>query len=623
MINKKAKMLGEGLDRITDSAGMTGALFAILIAIAVCYEIIAREIFSSPTIWQVEIAIFLATWACFLGLGFGLKEGSHVVVDVLVIRLSDKIRLVLEVFSNFLVIIFALPMTWYGVPLVLQSFHLHEARGLALNAPLWVVKVAVPFGTLLLLLQAIKRLIATCHSLKHQLGRLSDKSLFLPPLLFAFAIFLFWLWSLSPLVVSLVLLFTFLLTGVPVAFALGLLGYVGYYYLIGGMPGIITAPFKAYAALDNYHMIALPLFMLAGQIMGYGKIASNLFDFSAKWVGHLPGGLAVVTLLASTIFSAISGSSTANAATMGIIAIPLMLSKGYNVKLATGVVAAGATIDLMIPPSNAMVLYGVLTEESIGKLFMAGLIPGLIMTIMFVAWIVFSCRKEGSYEPIPAASWKERLLATKNSFWDLLAPIIILGGIYTGMFSPTEAGGVVVVYCLALSVARKTIKLQDAPGLLKDSASVISLVLAIMVGAVIFGDIINMLQFPQSFSQAVVSSNLPSWAIIGLMMVLLLILGCFMEGIAITVITVPILVPAVISMGYSNIWFCIMFTLMIQIALLTPPIGFNLFVVKGVSNAKLEDIIRGVVPFLVLLVIGLFILALFPQLSLWLPSTMR
>lgn len=419
-----------------------------------------------------------------------------------------------------------------------------------------------------------------------------------------------------------ILLLILLGMGLPVAFSLGMGGVAGMLAFMGGEGALAQLPIIGYKSLDDFVLTAVPMYILMSQILLTGKVGNNLFELANKWLRHLPGGLGIATVMACAIFAAITGSSVACAVTIGAIAIPEMLSRGYDRALVLGCVAAGGTLGILIPPSIPMILYGAITDESIGKLFMSGVVPGAMMTVMFMAIVVYRSR---NLQREAAASWNERLEALRKTFWGLLLPIIVVGGIYTGVFTPTEAAGIGTVYSLFITfVVYKTLSLKDMPGILNDTIKTTCMIFAIMIGASLFGFVLTILDAPQALTTYVVSLEANRWLIFVMINILLLFLGCILESVSIIFITLPILFPLVMQLGFDPIWFNVVMLLNLELALITPPVGMNLFVLQGISpDSKMTQIIKGVIPFGAAMALEILILCFFPELATWLPNVVK
>ena len=419
-----------------------------------------------------------------------------------------------------------------------------------------------------------------------------------------------------------ILLLILLFSGLPVAFALGLSGIAGITMYLGGDGAMAQLPIIGYKSLDDFVLAAIPMYVLMSQILLVGKVGNDLFELANKWLRHLPGGLGIATVIACAIFAAITGSSVACAVTIGSIAIPEMLSRGYDRRLVLGTVAAGGTLGILIPPSIPMILYGAITDESVGKLFMSGVVPGILMMFLFIGVVVFYSR---DFEREAAAPWSERISALRSSIWGLFLPILVVGGIYTGAFTPTEAAGIGVLYSLFITFfIYKTLGIKDMPGILNDTVKTSCMIYAIMIGAALFGFVLTILDAPQALTAYVAGLDLGKWAIFVAINILLLFLGCILESISIIFITLPILFPLIVSLGFDPIWFNVVMLINLELALITPPVGMNLFVLQGVSpESRMTDIIRGIIPFAAVMALEIFVLCLFPGIATWLPGVLK
>lgn len=419
-----------------------------------------------------------------------------------------------------------------------------------------------------------------------------------------------------------ILLLILLFAGLPVAFALGLSGVAGMVLFLGGDGALAQLPIIGYKSLDDFVLAAVPMYILMSQILLTGKVGNDLFELANKWLRHLHGGLGIATVFACAIFAAITGSSVACAVTIGSIAIPEMLSRGYDRRLVLGTVAAGGTLGILIPPSIPMILYGAITDESIGKLFMSGVVPGILLMFLFIGVVVYYSRNLQLEAPAP---WHERMAALRKSIWGLLLPVIVVGGIYTGAFTPTEAAGVGTLYSLIITFfIYRTLTVKDMPKILGDTIRTTCMIFAIMIGASLFGFVLTILDAPQALTEYVAGMALGKWMVFIAINILLLFLGCILESVSILFITLPILFPLITRLGFDPIWFNVVMLINLELALITPPVGMNLFVLQGVSpDSKMTDIIRGVIPFAGVMALEILLLCFVPELATWLPSVIK
>ena len=412
-----------------------------------------------------------------------------------------------------------------------------------------------------------------------------------------------------------------LVIGMPVAFTLSVAGILGIIQFVD-VSFLSQVPVIAYKTLDSYVLTSVPLYILMSQIMLTGRVGSGLFELGSKWMGHLPGGLGIATIFACAIFAAISGSSVATAVTIGAMAIPEMLKRGYDRKLVVGSVAAGGTLGILIPPSIPMILYGTITDESVGKLFMSGVVPGALLTVLFICYIVFASWDKPRE---PRSSHAEKMKSLRENIWGLFLPVIIIGGIYTGIFTPTEAAAVGTVYALAITFfVYRSVTIQDMPAILRATIKTSCMSFSIMIGAMLFGYILTILQVPQALMRLVTEGDLNRWIVMLGINIMLLILGCVLETVSIILITLPMLYPIIKALGFDPIWFNVVLLINMELALITPPVGMNLFVIKGISeDSSIQDIIAGAAPFAAIMVFEILLLCFVPEIATWLPSVLK
>lgn len=411
-----------------------------------------------------------------------------------------------------------------------------------------------------------------------------------------------------------------LVIGMPVAFTLSVAGILGIIQFVD-VSFLSQVPVIAYKTLDSYVLTSVPLYILMSQIMLTGRVGSGLFELGSKWMGHLPGGLGIATIFACAIFAAISGSSVATAVTIGAMAIPEMLKRGYDRKLVVGSVAAGGTLGILIPPSIPMILYGTITDESVGKLFMSGVVPGALLTVLFICYIVFASWDKPRE---PRSSHAEKMKSLRENIWGLFLPVIIIGGIYTGIFTPTEAAAVGTVYALAITFfVYRSVTIQDMPAILRATIKTSCMIFSIMIGAMLFGYILTILQVPQALMRLVTEGDLNRWIVMLGINIMLLILGCVLETVSIILIILPMLYPIIKALGFDPIWFNVVLLINMELALITPPVGMNLFVIKGISeDSSIQDIIAGAAPFAAIMVFEILLLCFVPEIATWLPSVL-
>jgi len=408
-----------------------------------------------------------------------------------------------------------------------------------------------------------------------------------------------------------------LFVGVPIAFALGGLGLA--MLILGGFSPLM-APQGLYSLADNFVLLAVPLFLLMSNILLKGGVGRDLFAAVQSWVGHWPGGLAVATIFSCGIFAAISGSSVATAATIGTVAIPEMQQRGYRRRFILGLLAAGGTLGILIPPSIPMIVYGVITEESIGALFLAGIGPGLVLIGLFVGFAVLYAWLGPDYTPTPRAGWEERRRASIRALPTLALAALIVGGLYAGAFTPTEAAAVGFGGALALTGGiLRTLSWATLREAVMDSMKTTVTILLILAGAKIFGKAITLYRIPQDISSAIVATFDTAGPFLLAVGAVLLVMGLVLEALSMLLIMVPVLYPSLAALGIDPVWFGILFVILIECALITPPVGLNLYVVQAVGRAKMGEVASGVWPFILMMLATVFAIYFLPDIALYIP----
>lgn len=409
--------------------------------------------------------------------------------------------------------------------------------------------------------------------------------------------------------------FLFMALTVPIGIALGIAGLLTAIY----SPNI-SVTFLAQGLVtstDNFALMAIPFFILAGEIMGKGGISTRLFDLANVFVGRFTGGFAMAAVITAMFFAAISGSGPATVAAVGGIMIPAMAAEGYDKRFATALIAAAGSLGIILPPSIPMVLFGISANESIGDLFIGGILPGLLVGMFLMLWAYLYSKKKGYTGTEEKFTWKRLLQALNTSKWSLLVPIIILGGIYGGIFTPTEAAVVAVVYALFVSVfLHKAIKFQDLHEIFRNAALSSVAILIIIGTANAFGTILSMERIPQAFADAFLSISTNGTVILMLIILMLLIIGLFIDTSAAVIIFTPILYPVALEIGMDPIHFGIVMIVTLAIGFITPPLGVNLFVGSGISGLNMPVLVRAAVPFFFVLLAALIVIAVVPQLTL-------
>lgn len=409
-----------------------------------------------------------------------------------------------------------------------------------------------------------------------------------------------------------------LLTGVPIFAGLGLASIVLMLLTEGSIGSVADTVF---GKLDTGLLTAIPMFAFMAHVMIRAKVVDDLYAAAHALVRHLPGGLGVATVLSCTVFAAISGSSVATALTIGTSAIPQMQRYGYRPRDAYGVVAAGGTLGILIPPSGPLILYAIVTETSIGALFLAGVIPGLLIALIFAGFCMAQAAARRDMERLSWAGWRACGKALAKSVWALSLPPVVLGGIYFGIFTASEAAAVGCIVGLAIAVlVYRNFGWRDLYETAFDTVRTTAMLFMILAAAAMFGHAVTIMRLPAELVEAVVALEASSLAFVLAVMAVIFVLGMFLETIAIILITTPIVFPVMLELGIDPIWYGILLMVNLELALITPPVGMNLFVIKGIARAPLSEIIHGILPYVALMLLGLVLVLVFPQTALWLPE---
>jgi len=414
------------------------------------------------------------------------------------------------------------------------------------------------------------------------------------------------------------LLIALMLTGMPISISLGLTVLI-FLFTMTDVP-LEAVALKLFTGIEKFEIMAIPFFILAGNFLTHGGVAKRMIRFATAIVGHLHGGLALGGVVACALFAAVSGSSPATVVAIGSILLPAMVKQGYPKKFGVGVIATAGGLGILIPPSIVMVIYAVSTNSSIGRLFIAGIIPGILLAglLMFVTWVV---AKKRNYPRMKRASLKEVWSSFRDSVWGLFLIVVVIGGIYAGLFTPTEAAAMSAAYAFFVSVfVYKDLTLKQVPKVLLDSANLSAMILYIITNAVLFSFLLTSEQIPQSLAGWINDMGLSPWMFLVVVNILLLIAGNFMEPSSILLITAPILFPVAMKLGIDPIHLGVLMTVNMEIGMITPPVGLNLYVASGISNMGLTEVTKAAAPWILVMLAFLLLITYVPIISLWLPN---
>jgi C4-dicarboxylate transporter, DctM subunit len=425
-------------------------------------------------------------------------------------------------------------------------------------------------------------------------------------------------------VLGFVTLFALMLLRVPVGMAMGLVGVTGFSYLVNGDAALKIIGHTSMRTVTDYTFGVIPMFLLMGAFVSNSGMSRELFRAANAFLGHLKGGLGIATIAACAGFAAISGSSVATAATFSTVAYPEMRRFNYPQSFATGVIAAGGTLGAMLPPSTVLAVYGIITEQDIGKLFIAGILPGALAATMYIITVmIIGAARPGFLPSGPRTPWSERLSAVRDVWATLLLFLFVIGGLYGGLFTPTEAGGMGAGGAFVIGLLRGRLDRASIRKSLLQATRTAAAVFTVLIGALLFGYFLTVTQTPQKVTAFLTGLGIGSYGVLGLIMLMYLVLGCLMDALAMVILTVPIIFPVIKELGFDPIWFGVIIVMTVELGLIHPPVGMIVFVIKSViQDVTFATIFRGVLPFIVTDLLRLIILIAFPIIALWLPSRM-
>jgi C4-dicarboxylate transporter, DctM subunit len=430
-------------------------------------------------------------------------------------------------------------------------------------------------------------------------------------------------------VLGILVMIVLFLTRMPVAYVMTLVGFIGFASMVSLQGSLNLVAKEFYSVFSNYDLTTIPLFILMGQLVFSSGISTRLYDAAYKWLGGVRGGMAMATVTSCTAFGAVCGSSPATAATMATVGMPEMRRFGYKDQLSAGAVASGGGLGMIMPPSVVLIVYGILTEQSIGRLFMAGIIPAIVVTILFIITIMIWCALAPEQGPAGESfSWKERFLSLLGMGEVVIVFALVMGGMFLGWFTPTEAAGVGVFGVLLASLVRRQLTWEKLWDALYESLRSSLMVMLLVAGATVFGKFMAITRIPFDIATWIGGFDLPAVLILAMIIFVYFLGGCVMDALALVMLTIPIFYPVLQVLGYDPIWFGIIIVLISQMGVITPPVGINVYVVYGVTRGlsgggvRLESIFAGVLPFLVAIVVAIILMTIFPQIITFLPNAL-
>lgn len=630
LLQKTSQAVGRVTIPLSRFLDRLGRVILGLMVLLITTDVVLRYFFNRPIKGSYELVEFMLVVLVYLGLAYTQTNKGHVSVSLFTNKLSPGALSVVHSATHLLSLGIFVLITWRGI-IQAQALRANGTTSDLLFIPTYPFMWVVVFGSALLcvifltdFLDALGNAIQRCTRAWLWLALAGVFAL----LVFTIPIWFSWLpWDISRPAMGLVgigLLLLLLFSSMPIGPVMGLIGFVGFSVLVNPDASFSILGTTPYRSASNHAMSTIPLFVLMGLLCFHADLSKDVYSTLRKWLGRLPGGLAMSTVGGCAGFAAVSGSSLATAVTMGSISLPEMRRYKYADSLACGCVAAGGSIGILIPPSIAFIIYASLTEESIGKLFIAGVIPGIMEALFYILTIYIMCKiKPEMGPPGPSSTLREKLVSLKDTWGILVLFVLVIGGIYAGIFTPTEAAGVGAFGALLLGFLKRKLNGKKILNSLADACKNTAMLLLMLIGADIFSYFLTMSQIPFMLSDFVVglpvSSAVTMWAIL----VVYIILGCIMPIIPAIILTIPIFLPVVTGLGYDPIWFGVIVVTMAEIGQITPPVGINVFALSGVAkDVPLGTIFKGILPFVGADIVRVALIFFFPALALWLPSLM-
>jgi len=593
-------------------------------------DVVGRYALNSPITGAFEVTQMLMVLVAFLCTAQTQVRKAHVGVDFFVNHAPKEGQAILHSITSLLAVFLFPVVSWQSFVKGMQ-FAEQGLTDSTLQVPQAPFMYVIGVGTAILSLVLIGNYLA---NISETLKRHRDvMNRVIPSVVVTGVVIALFVWSeqlppIDPLAaggLGFLVMLMFMFMGIPVAFSLFLVGMVGMAYLRGMDASLSLIGSIPYRTAAHYEFCVIPLFILMGYIVFYAGLGRDLYGTTYKWIGQLRGGLAQATVAACAIFGAIVGTTQAGVVTFGTIALPEMKRFKYDDKLATGCIAAGGTLATMIPPSNGFIIWGLLTEVSVGDMFMAGILPGIMLTIMFMTMIYIRCRFNPALGPSgPKVAWGDKAKSLNHTLPIIVLFVVVIGGLYVGVFTPTEAGGIGAFGAFIIAMAMRRFSWAKAGGTLTDAVRLSAMVFMILTGGNVFAKFLAASKVPLMLADTILTLNVPPLVVLGAILLVWMALGCVMPGLPITIMTVPILLPIFLELDFNLIWLGVLHQCCAEMGVITPPVGINVYVLAGIArDVPMERIFQGIFPFLYCLIIGLVIMIFVPQIPLLLPTLLR
>ena len=627
LMNTMIEKLERSLSPLVSTVNTIAAVLLFIMPFPVLFDVLSRLFVGKSLHGAIEIEEFMLSIIVFFSVAYAhTHHGGHISIELFTQKFSEGARSVIETCMNLMASIFFALMTWQLVDQGIKKFVDNEFS-FSLGIPIGIFRFTAALGAALLTFMI---LVTFLKSLRKTVS--CRKTIWLIPGLAVCAFIVA-----SPLagwvsmemsgaaigLLGMVVLFAFLFLGLPIGFGMAVTGFLGMTVVYGGLgPSLAMIGISSYDTSANYMLTVAPLFILMGEFAYQAGISKDLFDTANKWLGRLPGGLAMSSVAGCAGFAAVCGDSLATAVTMGTVALPEMKKHGYNARLATGSLAAGGTLGILIPPSVGFIFYAIVTEESIGKLFVAGILPGILLTVIFMAIIYGMARVNPSLAPRgDKFTWAAKLRSLKGVIGMLLLFILILGGILGGVFSPVEGGAIGSVGALLYAVIRRRMTWRLLGVALRDSVGITTRLLMILIGVGILGYFLAATQLPFALADFVTGWDVNRYLVFTAIIILFLVLGCLLNVIPMILLVLPTIFPTILALGFDPIWFGVITVVTMEVGQITPPIGVNVFAITGVAEGvPMDEVFRGIFPFFLGMLLCIFLMTVFPQIVTFLPN---
>jgi len=621
VINFFERLLNQLIERIH----FISCLIAGLMPLPIFVDVTLRFFFNRPMRGILEVEEFMLVLLVFFAIAYIQKNKQHIIIDVFVSRLSKESQLIIDTFNYLLSFILITMMSYQTILYALRKLTVTSG---ALKIPVSFFVLLASFGIFLLGVVLFLHLLRYILDIvKHGKSPWLILVLFFGLLIFFSPLMLKQLrWGISPTAlggVGMCFLFLMMLLRMPIGFAMALTGFLGLSIIHPSLkPPMSVLGMVPYSTASSFILIVAPLFILMGELVFISGISKDLFATASKWFSRLPGGVAMSAIAGCAGFAAVCGDSLATAATMATVALPEMRNRKYSLKLATGCLAAGGTLGILIPPSVGFIFYAIVTEESVGKLFIAGILPGLLLATLFCLAIYLIVKIDPDAAPIgEKTTLMEKIIGLKNIWAVLFLFIFVLGGILAGIFSPTEAGAVGAMGAFGFTLLRIRITWQNLRVAMQETVNITCKLLTILIGVGIMSNFLAIVRLPNTLAELVANLEVNRYVIFFAVVIIYIILGCLMNVIPMVLLTLPSIYPTINALGFDPIWFGVVTVILMEMGQITPPVGVNVFTISSIaSDVPMETIFRGIFPFFICMIICIGILVIFPEIALFLPK---